>query len=129
MTKTASTIDSTCKNLRPLAEYCERVPSARKNKRIHRATIWRWALHGIRGATLRTVVLGGSRYTCDAWVASFMEELGRKRSPPRRGSAPPLAEPRRREIEERFRVHRNSKTPSLRARRSRNASSEGAGDE
>lgn len=91
-------IDPTCLCLRPLAEYSRRLPSSRSGKRLHRATLWRWALRGARGRKLRTAALGGSRVTCDAWVWEFLLE------------GPPLAAPsqlnlgmeERRAIEARF---------------------------
>lgn len=68
--------DPTSAELRPLAEYSERLPSSRRGKRVHRATLWRWALKGTRGGVLLpTVRLGGCRYTCDASVAEFMRRL------------------------------------------------------
>lgn len=65
-------IKPNCERLRPLAEYCDRLPSSRPGKRLNRATLWRWALSGLRGRRLRTVELGGGRMTCDAWVWQFV---------------------------------------------------------
>ncbi|MBI5431863.1 MAG: DUF1580 domain-containing protein [Planctomycetes bacterium] len=62
-----------CQRLRPLAEYAERLPSGRPGKCLNRATLWRWALPGLRGGRrLRTAALGGTRVTCDAWVWEFV---------------------------------------------------------
>src|SRR5262249_51365489 len=59
--------------LRPLAEYVERLPSGRRGKCLNRATLWRWALRGLRGGRrLQTAALGGTRVTCDAWVWAFL---------------------------------------------------------
>ena len=66
-------IDPTDRTLRPLSSYAERLPSSRPGKRLNRATLWRWALKGHGGKVLRTVQLGAGRFTCDAWVAEFME--------------------------------------------------------
>lgn len=66
----------TCRELRPLAEYCDRLPSRRRGRKLNRATLYRWALHGVSGGRiLQTVELGGGRFTCDAWVAEFMRQL------------------------------------------------------
>lgn len=73
MKSPSSTFDPTSEELRPLREYSRRLPSSRAGKRIHPATLWRWALKGHGGRFLRTVQLGGGRFTCDAWVAEFME--------------------------------------------------------
>lgn len=67
-----NTIDPGCRVLRPLAEYAWRLPSRRTGKRLNRATLWRWALRGVRGRCLETVQLGGGRMTCDAWVWAFV---------------------------------------------------------
>ena len=65
--------DPTSSKLRPLAEYSDRLPSSRRGKRLHRATLFRWVSPGVRdGIALQSVRLGGCRYTCDAWVADFM---------------------------------------------------------
>jgi hypothetical protein len=71
--------------LRPLAEYAARLPSSRHGKRLNRATLWRWALKGVRGGRrLHTVALGYGRMTCDAWVWEFM----------RPANPPPADQPR-----------------------------------
>lgn len=65
--------DPASTQLRPLAEYSDRIPSSRRGKKLHRATLWRWAFDGVRGGiVLQTARLGGCRYTCDAWIAEFM---------------------------------------------------------
>lgn len=61
-----------CPELRPLAEYSQRIPSSRGGKSLNRATLWRWALKGLQGVKLQTVRIGGGRYTCDAWVCEFI---------------------------------------------------------
>jgi len=65
--------DPTSTQLRPLADYSERLPSSRRGKQFHRSTLWRWFSRGVRGGiALETQRLGGCRYTCDVWVAEFM---------------------------------------------------------
>jgi hypothetical protein len=70
-----ASLDPTSTQLRPLAEYAHRIPSTRLGKRLNRATLWRWALHGANGVRLRTQRLGGGRYTTDADVVEFMRRL------------------------------------------------------
>ncbi len=66
-------LDPSSTQLRPLAVYSDRIPSSRRGKILHRATLWRWAFGGLRGGIiLQTVRLGGCRYTCDAWIVEFM---------------------------------------------------------
>lgn len=70
------TLDPTSTELRPLAEYSERLPSSHRGKRLNRATLWRWSLKGLRdGRRLRTLGLGAGRYTCDKWVCDFLTTL------------------------------------------------------
>jgi hypothetical protein len=70
-------INPMCLRLRPLAEYATRLPSSRRGKRLNRATLWRWALSGVRGGRLLcTAVLGAGRMTCDAWVWQFLAQSG-----------------------------------------------------
>lgn len=60
--------------LRPLSEYCGRLPICVRGRNLGRATIWRWALRGRRdGRVLRTGGIGSGRFTCEAWVVEFME--------------------------------------------------------
>jgi hypothetical protein len=61
-------LDPSDRQLRPLSEYTKRIPSRVPGKCLNRATLWRWALHG----RLRTVQIGGGRFTCDAWVCEFI---------------------------------------------------------
>src|SRR5688500_15200315 len=69
-----------CQRLRPLAEYTRRLPSSQSGKRLNRATLWRWALAGLRdGRRLKTVALGGGRMTCDAWVWQFLVQADNPR--------------------------------------------------
>ena len=71
----SQTLSPTCRSLRPLAEYCDRLPSRRRGRKLNRATLYRWALHGVSGGRmLRTVELGGGRVSCDAWVDEFMRQ-------------------------------------------------------
>jgi Protein of unknown function (DUF1580) len=96
-------LDPCCTVLRPLGEYSKRFPSSRAGKNVHRSTIWRWAKKGLRGIVLRTHVLGGCRYACDADFASFMRELegSSEPAPPDRKSKPSRDDAR---IRERFGV-------------------------
>lgn len=75
-TMSPRTLDPNSTELRPLAEYSERLPSSHRGKRLNRATLWRWSLKGLRdGRRLHTVGLGAGRYTCDKWVCDFLTTL------------------------------------------------------
>ena len=75
--------------LYPLTDLPSRPWMPKKNgKKVSRFTCIRWALRGKRGLKLRTIMVGGLRVTCDAWVWAFFESLD--------GSAPATAmNPRR----------------------------------
>ena len=64
--------------LRPLADYCSRLPSRRPGKRIHRSTLWRWATKGTGEVVLQTMKLAEGRFTSDGWVNDFMRECTRR---------------------------------------------------
>lgn len=59
------------------AEY-ERLETVSIPGNPHRATRWRWALRGVvkndKRVKLRTVVIGGRRYTTPAWVSAFIAD-------------------------------------------------------
>lgn len=63
----------------PLTEAPKHTPT-RAGKRIHRATTFRWALHGLRGVRLETIKIGGHRYTSREALARFYAELSRSGS-------------------------------------------------
>lgn len=65
-------LDPNSFQLRPLHEYTDRLPSSRRGKKLNRSTLWRWVLRGVGGRRLRTQVLGGRLFTCDAWACQFM---------------------------------------------------------
>lgn len=39
------------------------------------STVWRWALRGVRGVRLRTLLVGGHRCTTADWVSDFVARL------------------------------------------------------
>ncbi len=68
-------IDPTAEELIPVGRLPSLIPSSRPGKRLNLATIWRWSTHGVRGARLETVLIGGVRYTSGAAVTRFVEAL------------------------------------------------------
>jgi hypothetical protein len=46
-----------------------------KGKPISRFTVLRWALHGRKGLKLKTLVIGKTRCTTDAWAMAFFNAL------------------------------------------------------
>ena len=41
-------------------------------KRPSSATVWRWAMKGVRGVRLESLRVGGTLYTTRAWVLEFL---------------------------------------------------------
>ena len=88
-------LDATDQQLRPLAEYCDRLPSRVPGRRLNRATLWRWALKGRSDSRyLRTVALGSGRFTCDAWVTQFLAEARGPSCAPGAGTLDPAVRER-----------------------------------
>jgi len=53
----------------------------------HAATVWRWALNGVRGVRLETIMIGGVRHTSEEAVARFIASLNEPGSVPTPPSA------------------------------------------
>jgi hypothetical protein len=51
------------------------LPQRREGKRPNASTLWRWALHGIKGIRLETVMAGGVRVTSAEAIQRFFERL------------------------------------------------------
>jgi hypothetical protein len=58
-----------------LAEAAKVIPS-----HPHTSTLWRRCLRGIRGIRLRTVIVGGRRYTTMTFLNEFIAHLSAARS-------------------------------------------------
>jgi hypothetical protein len=61
----------------------------------HVSTLIRWALRGLKGIKLETVVVGGRRYTSVEAIRRFLARLNE----PRSASRAPLPERRQQEVE------------------------------
>ena len=46
----------------------------------HVSTLWRWHLRGVAGVRLRTIVIGGRRYTTEPFVEEFLARVNDLRS-------------------------------------------------
>jgi len=58
------------------------------------ATVWRWAVHGVRGLKLESVVIGGRRFTTAEAVERFVHALSTGSS----DTSAPTPQQRKREI-------------------------------
>jgi hypothetical protein len=78
------------------------LPIRRAGKRPHPATLWRWALHGVRGVKLESVMCGAVRCTSAEAIGRFFERLTAQAA----GSPAPTPTPRvdRRAVERAERV-------------------------
>jgi hypothetical protein len=67
------------------------LPRRRRGRKIHVATIFRWAQHGIHGVRLEVVRIGGTRCTSEAALRRFFAALSAADpvcSPPSAATAP-----------------------------------------
>ncbi len=85
--------------LRPLGDYRDRLPSRCHNRRLNRATLWRWALHGAGKERIKlpTVVIGSGRFTSDADVHAFIQARSAAKEAPETPPEPPV---RREDVEQ-----------------------------
>jgi len=51
------------------------LPRRRRGRKIHQATIFRWAQHGIHGVRLEVIRVGGTRCTSEAALRRFFAAL------------------------------------------------------
>jgi hypothetical protein len=65
-------IDAGCEALLRLSEAAKVINPSRPP---HVASVWRWALAGVRGQKLETVVIGGQRWTSREAIARFVQRL------------------------------------------------------
>ncbi len=63
-------------------ETLVRLTRARIPGNPHTATVWRWALRGVRGVKLDTLVVGGVRFTSEEAIARFLAALNDQPKPP-----------------------------------------------
>lgn len=68
---TGARFDEPVMTLAEAAAWLER----RFGRRPNVATIWRWAIRGMRGTRLRTISLGRYRFTTEAALERFVAEI------------------------------------------------------
>src|SRR5689334_22581299 len=67
-------LDIRTEELFPLRDVPKRIPK-RAGRRLHIATVYRWAQHGLGGTRLETLRVGGTRYTSLAALQRFFDNL------------------------------------------------------
>lgn len=87
----------------PLGEVPGHIPPGRGGRRVNLSTVNRWALRGVSGIRLETVVCGGRRYTDRAAIARFIAATTAARerrptSPAASQTTPTPAKDRRRSV-------------------------------
>jgi hypothetical protein len=91
-------IDSAAEELISFAEAANEVPRRRRGKKCHVSTIHRWAVTGIKGIKLESIV-GGGRCTSREALARFWRRLTEARdgtTPDQKVPPPPRSPARRR---------------------------------
>lgn len=61
--------------LRPLALAVDWLPTRRRGKPAHAATLFRWASKGLHGVKLEVVQVGGTKCTSREALARFFKKL------------------------------------------------------
>ncbi|MGE0145652.1 MAG: DUF1580 domain-containing protein [Planctomycetota bacterium] len=56
------------------------LPPGKNGKKLHFVSCYRWVSKGLRGIKLRTIFLGGARFTTLAWVREFGEAVAAART-------------------------------------------------
>lgn len=56
------------------SEAREKIPLV-NGRKVHPATIWRWATSGVRGVRLHSRLVGGRRVTTESEIEEFLEAL------------------------------------------------------
>jgi len=68
-------IDLTKEKLISFREAVELLPRRRRGRKVHVATLYRWATHGLHGVRLETVQCGGTRVTTIEALQRFFRQL------------------------------------------------------
>jgi hypothetical protein len=59
-----------------LAAAAKLFPGRKPGKKVSIDTIWRWCMRGLRnGVRLKSVLIGGQRYTTKQWIKEFIEAM------------------------------------------------------
>lgn len=91
-------IDLKHEHLIELRSVPRHLPKRPSGKRVHISAVYRWISRGVRGITLESIVIGGTRYTSIEALERFSEQLS---GPPERNNTPPTTTRRRSREQER----------------------------
>ncbi|GMV25117.1 MAG: hypothetical protein AMXMBFR58_11480 [Phycisphaerae bacterium] len=74
-TTSAQEVATCTEELRPLALAVEWLPTRRRGKPAHAATLFRWAAKGLNGIKLEVVQVGGTKCTSKEALQRFFRRL------------------------------------------------------
>lgn len=75
------------------------LPDGRRGRRIHVATIRRWASRGVGGVRLRVTRVGGMTCTTEGWLHAFFDAVSAQQQPSPDAPAGRTADPAQVEAE------------------------------
>ncbi|HUW30310.1 MAG TPA: DUF1580 domain-containing protein [Planctomycetota bacterium] len=81
-------IDLKSEELLSLKDVCQLLPRRRRGRKPAFSTVWRWALHGVRGVKLETLRVGGTLCTSREALQRFFDRLSEDGN-----TAPPQQQP------------------------------------
>lgn len=81
-------IDINAEELISLKDVCQLLPRRRRGRKPSFSTVWRWALHGVRGVKLETLRVGSTLCTSREALQRFFDRLSESD-----GAAPPQQQP------------------------------------
>jgi Protein of unknown function (DUF1580) len=68
-------IDPLSEETFPFTKAARLLPRLRNTKPVHASTLWRWAMSGVRGVRLESLLIGGVRVTSAAALQRFFDRL------------------------------------------------------
>jgi hypothetical protein len=89
-------------SLIPIRDLPAALPRGSRGKKIHKSTIYRWILRGVRGVRLRTTSIGGMTFVSPEDLAEFIRLLSSRASQAELPSVVSAAVRRRQEAAARF---------------------------
>jgi hypothetical protein len=79
-------------SLLSMKQAAKLVPSRRSGRPCSSATLWRWAMRGVRGIRLESLCVGGSLMTSAEALEDFFRRLAEARYGPEPSSQPTIRE-------------------------------------
>jgi hypothetical protein len=93
-------IDANKEALLTFAQAAKKIPPRRGGRPVHVSTIHRWAMAGVRGERLESLLVGGTRMTSVEALQRFYERLSQEGAT----SVPPVCSPSKGHLEAEHRL-------------------------